>query len=446
MKKTFSTILLALAALVAAAQPGYEPTAENIASREEFAGMRLGIFIHWGIYSMMGDGEWVQQKQNIDYQEYAKLAGGFCPSNFNADEWVSLFKEAGAEYITFTSRHHDGFSMFHTAQSDYNIVDATPFGRDVVKELADACHAQDMRLHFYYSHLDWHRTDYWPRGLRPDSRSYNRPDGDASSWRHYEEFMNAQLTELLTNYGKIGCIWFDGSWDKTTGPKWEKLEERTPDEWNIYEQYELIHSLQPWCLVGHNHHYTPFPGEDIQIFERDVPGGNESGWDTGQKIATAYPLETCTTMNETWGYNINDNKFKSCADIVRLLVRTAGKNANLLMNVGPRPDGTIPDRSVAVLKELGEWMRTYGEESVKGTEGGFYEEQPWGVLTRKDGVIYVHVIGEGATVTLPYTNVKDVTTFDGTKVPFKKVRKVGVTLDLVHAEGDIDTIYKVILK
>ena len=444
MKRFFLTMcLVAGLAASATAQPGYVPSEENLASRHEFENARLGIFIHWGIYSMLGDGEWVQQKQNIDYQEYAKLARGFYPSKFDAGEWVDLFKEAGAEYITFTTRHHDGFSMFHTAQSDYNIVDGSPFGRDIVGELAEACHSKGMRLHFYYSHLDWHRTDYWPLSERPDSRSFNRPAGDSTSWRKYEDFMMAQLKELLTNYGKVGCIWFDGSWDRTTDKDWGKQPERTPQEWNIYEQYELIHRLQPGCLVACNHHYSPFPGEDIQIFERDVPGGNESGFSEGQKVATEYPLETCTTMNKSWGYDINDNNFKTVDDIVRLLVRTASKNANLLMNVGPRPDGTIPERSAVVLRQLGEWMRTYGEESIKGTEGGFAAEEPWGVQTRKGNVVYVHVIGESATITLPYTKVKAVTTFNGEKVKYVKTKK-DITFDAVREEGTPDTIYKIV--
>lgn len=441
--RNLSAAALLLMTLGANAQQSYVPSKENLESRKEFSESRLGIFIHWGIYSMLGDGEWVQNRQDINYDEYSRLAAGFYPSRFDAKEWVRIFKDAGAGYITFTSRHHDGFSMFHTAQSEFNIVDGTPFGRDVVDELACACKDAGIRLHLYYSHLDWHRTDYWPRGIRPDSKSFGRPDGDADSWRRYEEFMNAQLTELLTNYGPIGCIWFDGCWDKTTGPNGEKFAERTADEWNIYEQYALIHKLQPTCLVGNNHHYTPFPGEDIQIFERDIPGCNEFGWSVGQEVATAFPLETCTTMNATWGFNINDNNFKSVDDIVRLLVRTAGKNANLLINVGPRPDGTIPDRSVEILAGLGEWMRTYGEESIKGTVGGFAPEEAWGVMTRKGNVIYVHVIGEGSTVTLPYRKVKSITTFGGTKLPYKKT-KAGVSFEAAKGDGP-DTIYKVML-
>jgi len=424
------------------AQPGYVPSEENLKSRKEFSDARLGIFIHWGIYSMMSNGEWIQQREKIDCQEYAKLARGFYPSCFDAKEWVKIFKDAGAGYVTFTSRHHDGFSMFKTDQSEFNIVEATPFGRDVVAELAEACHEDGLRLHFYYSHLDWGRSDYWPRGNGSGNYSYNRPDGDENSWRHYEEFMNAQLTELLTKYGPIGCIWFDGVWDKTTDSDGSRHYERVPEVWNIYEQYELIHRLQPACLVANNHHYSPFAGEDIQVFERDVPGGNESGWNMGQEIAASYPLETCTTMNASWGYDINDNQFKSCDEIVRLLVRTAGKDANLLMNIGPRPDGSLPDRCVQVLGELGEWMRRYGNESIKGTVGGFAPEEPWGVQTRKGKTIYVHVIGDSANITLPYPKAKKVTTFDGEKVKFVK-SKTGVSFDAVHQEGCPDTIYKV---
>jgi len=442
MKKLSVFIYLLSVAAILSAQPGYMPSDENLQSRKEFSDARLGIFVHWGIYSMMSNGEWIQQRENIDYQEYAKLSRGFYPILFDAEEWVKTFKDAGAGYVTFTSRHHDGFSMFKTTTSDYNIVDATPFARDVVAELADACHKEGMRLHLYYSHLDWHRSDYWPRSNSPQAKSFNRPDGDEHSWRHYEEFMNAQLTELLTKYGKIGCIWFDGAWDKVTDPDWSHHYERIPQEWNIYEQYELIHKLQPGCLVANNHHYSPFDGEDIQLFERDVPGGNESGWNTGQKVAEAFPLETCTTMNASWGYDINDNDFKTCDDIVRLLVRTASKNANLLMNIGPRPDGTLPDRCVKVLGELGVWMRKFGNESIKGTVGGFAPEESWGVQTRKGNTIYVHVIGEGSYITLPYPKAKKVTTFEGENVKFIK-SKDGVSFNAVHEAGCPDSIYKV---
>jgi len=445
-----NAIALSVAAILACnsalAQPGYQPSEENLASRREFCESRLGIFIHWGIYSMMGDGEWVQQNQRINYLEYGKLAGGFYPSKFNADEWVAAFKDAGAGYMTITSRHHDGFSMWHTRQSEYNIVDATPFHRDVLKELAGACARQDFRLHFYYSHLDWHRADYWPRVARPDVFSYGRPDGDENSWAQYEDFMMKQLEELLTGYGPLGALWFDGVWDKVMDEKWVYHHGREPEEFNIYEQYEMIHRLQPGCLVGNNHHTSPFPGEDIEIFERDVPGANENGCCDGQEVAENLPLETCTTMNESWGYNINDHKYKSVEDVLTLLVRTASKDANLLINIGPRPDGTLPDEAMAILKGMGEWMRRYGNESIKGTRGGFAAEESWGVQTRKDNVIYVHILNPVDTLELPYTGVAKVTTFEGEPVKFSKT-KTSVSFAVPARPSDtFDQIIKVVLK
>ena len=208
MKKSFLTFVSALLSLscLAQEQSGYAPSPENLKARQEFADSKLGIFIHWGIYSMFAQGEWYMTNANIDNKEYAKAASAFYPIGFDAKEWVSAIKAAGAKYICFTSRHHDGFSMWDTEQSDYNIVDATPFGRDVIKELADECHRQGIKLHFYYSHIDWTRDDY------PAGRTGRGTGKDPSKedWPSYYAFMNRQLTELLTNYGEIGAIWFDG--------------------------------------------------------------------------------------------------------------------------------------------------------------------------------------------------------------------------------------------
>ncbi len=207
---------LSLASATPAAA-AYVPGDEIRKSQQEFEESRFGIFIHWGIYSMVGHGEWVMQNENINYQEYPRLASGFCPSRFDAAEWAELFKASGARYVTFTSRHHDGFSMFKSEASPYNVVDATPFGRDVVGELASALADEGLKLHLYYSHLDWGRTDYYPLGRT--GRGTGRPEGREGDWRHYMDFVNAQLTELLTNYGPIGAIWFDGVWDKDDRPR-----------------------------------------------------------------------------------------------------------------------------------------------------------------------------------------------------------------------------------
>lgn len=325
--------LAAGSSMPAAAQPGYIPSEDNLLSRKQFEESRFGIFIHWGIYSMLGRGEWVMQNEDIDYREYPHLAAGFCPSRFDAEQWAQLFRESGARYVTFTTRHHDGFSMFNSKASEYNIFKATPFRRDVLAELADALGREGLQLHLYYSHLDWGRTDYCPLGRT--GTGTGRPEGKDGDWEHYMEFINAQLTELLTGYGKIGAVWFDGVWDKDAFPR-----EDQPAIWNLSEQYELIHRLQPQCLIGNNHHLLPFEGEDIQIFERDLPGQNEYGL-SGQEISRL-PLETCQTMNRSWGYRIKDTDYKSADFLIEYLVRTAAKGANLLLNIGPRPDGTIP--------------------------------------------------------------------------------------------------------
>ena len=195
----------------------YVPTAENLKARSEFQDKKLGIFLHWGVYAMMGQGEWVMNNRNIDYEEYAKLPAGFYPAKYNAEEWVKAFSDAGVKYITITSRHHDGFSMFNSKASEgYNIVEATPFKRDVIKELADACSKYGITLNFYYSHLDWHRLDY---PLGSTGRQLGRPT-DQQDWSSYYKFMNSQLTELLTQYGPIGAIWFDGVWDSSHHVWW----------------------------------------------------------------------------------------------------------------------------------------------------------------------------------------------------------------------------------
>lgn len=395
MKRFLLSAALAASFLsAAAAEPTYVPTPENIASRQDFADRRFGIFIHWGVYSMFAQGEWYMQNDGIPFEEYSKVASAFYPVNFNAHNWVEAIKASGAGYITITSRHHDGFSMWNTDCSPYNIVDATPFGRDVLKELAEECQKQDVRLHFYYSHLDWGREDY-PMGRTGNNCKKDRSKAD---WPHYYNFMNAQLTELLTNYGPIGAIWFDGMWDHDS--------DATPFDWQLSGQYELIHRLQPACLVGNNHHGNPFDGEDIQIFERDLPGENTTGWvPEGTVVSQKLPLETCETMNGMWGYKINDQNYKSVDQLIHLLVRTAGKGANLLMNIGPQPNGELPATAILRLREMGEWMngiapmpglpgsgKVAHAETIRGTVAGDIPCQTWGATTRKGDRLFVHIL------------------------------------------------------
>ena len=408
----------------------YTPTPENLQARKEFQDNKFGIFLHWGIYSMPAQGEWYMNTHNIHRDEYAKLASGFYPSEFDAAEWVSQIKASGAKYITITSRHHDSFSMFDTKESDYDIVDATPFKRDIIKELAEECHKQGIKLHFYYSHLDWKREDY-PIGST--GKGTGRPKGK-ENWDTYYQFMNNQLTELLTNYGPIGAIWFDGVWDH---PK--------SFDWKLEEQYAMIHKLQPSCLIGNNHHRTPYAGEDFQMFERDLPGENKAGL-SGQDIS-ALPLETCETMNNTWGYNIVDQKYKSTKALIQYLVRAAGKNANLLMNIGPQPNGELPAVAVQRLKEMGEWMATYGE-TIYGTRGGDVAPHTWGVSTRKDNRLFIHVLDlQDSSLYIPLqAKVKKAIQFvDGTDISFKQ-DKDGVLLKFPKVPNETDYVVELQLK
>ena len=427
------THLLALALLVGAClslpvrAQSYTPTEENLKSRQEFRDARFGIFLHWGLYAMLATGEWTMTNNNLNYKEYAKLAGGFYPSKFNAAERVAAIKASGAKYICFTSRHHEGFSMFDTKYSDYNVVDATPFKRDILKELADECHKQGIRLHLYYSHLDWYREDYpWGR----TGRGTGRPDAKGN-WPSYYQFMNNQLTELLANYGPIGAIWFDGWWDQDQNPDFD---------WQLPGQYEQIHKLQPACLVGNNHHQVPFEGEDIQIFERDLPGENKAGL-SGQDISSL-PLETCETMNGMWGYKITDQNYKSTKTLIHYLVKAAGKDANLLMNIGPQPDGCLPQVAVERLKEMGEWMKTYGE-TIYGTRGGCVAPHPWGVTTQKGNRLFVHILDlQDKALFLPLEGQKVKRAMDFASRQALKFKRVdgGIVLQLDEIPTEVDKV------
>ncbi len=378
---------------------------------------------------MMAQGEWYMTNKSIPHEEYSKMPAGFYPVNFDADAWVKAIKDAGAKYICFTTRHHDGLSMFDSKYSDYNIVKQSPFGRDVVKELAEACQKHGIKLHLYYSHIDWGRDDA-PQGRTGVG---TRAEDRKIDWPHYYQFMNNQLTELLTNYGPIGAIWFDGHWDL---PNFD---------WQYEEQYALIHSIQPGCLIGNNHHTDPFDGEDIQIFERDQPGDNTAGL-SGQAISPL-PLETCQTMNGMWGYKIEDQNYKPTRELIHYLVETAGKNANLLLNIGPESNGNLPAAALQRLKEMGEWMKVYGE-TIYGTRGGDVAPHDWGVTTRKGNRLFVHILNlpdNGLYIPLQAKVKKAIKFDDKTDIEFKQ-DKDGVLIKLPYVPTEPDFVVELELK
>ncbi len=422
-----------LAGISAQAQSTYQPTPENLRSREWFENARFGLFIHWGVYSVLGDGEWVMNNERIPIKAYEKLSSFFNPTQFNPAEWVQMVKDAGMKYITITSKHHDGFAMFDSKVSDYNVVRRTPYGKDILKMLADECHKQGIKLFFYHSQLDWHHPDYFPRGGTGGVYTGREEAGDMNK---YLDYMDAQLSELLTNYGEVAGIWFDGMWDKKDA------------EWRLGKTYSLIHQLQPAALVGSNHHRPPYAGEDFQMFEKDLPGHNTTGFSDEQKIGDL-PKETCETINDSWGFNIKDTKNKSIKALIQYLVKSAGYGANFLLNVGPMPNGKIQPEHVELLKQMGEWMKVNGE-TIYSTKGGPLSAREWGVTTQKGNKIYIHILNwQDETLALPSLGRKIVSAklfADKSAVKFQE-SAFGLNIQVPKSKwNDVDTIVELEVK
>ncbi|MEM1061130.1 MAG: alpha-L-fucosidase, partial [Planctomycetota bacterium] len=386
---------LASGASRAVAGEAIDVPAERLAAREAFRNKAFGIFIHFGAYSVGGEHEWHMKRKRMTVDEYREqIVEKFNPVDYDPAEWVDVFKKSGAQYVTITSKHHDGFALFDSKLTDWDVVDSSPYGKDILKMLADACGEADFPLFFYHSHLDWHHPDYFPFGstANPKGKEKGRwtagrePGGDFGK---YIDFMNGQLAELLCGaYGPIGGIWFDGWWEQRD--RSSKDVRATRVDWELDRTYALIHALQPACLIGNNHHVPVFDGEDFQMFERDLPGAEDSKYGKDSVISDL-PLETCDTMNKHWGWNATDDAWKSPKELIHYLVRSSGQNANLLMNVGPKPDGTLPPESVERLLAMGAWLEEYGE-AIYGTRGGPAGSEAWGVTTAKGDTIYVHLL------------------------------------------------------
>ncbi len=329
-------------------------------ARQEFRKMRFGMFIHWGIYSLLGRGEWVMFHEKIPVDEYAKLATQFNPTLFNAREWVKLAKRAGMKYITITAKHHDGFCMYETELTDYKVTN-TPFKRDPIRELTTECKRQGVKLIFYYSPLDWHHPAY---------------DKD---WNEYTRYWHSQVLELFRKYSPFG-IWLDGCWHKP-----DNLDET----WQLSRLYSEIRRINPGVVIANNHHQQPLPDEDIQTIEQDLPGENTAGFNKAS-LAPNMLYETCLTINNSWGYNATDHNYKSWEQLVRILATCAGRNGNLLLNVGPKPDGTIQAEFVSRLEQMGDWLKKNGTSIYKTAESPF-PATPWGAATTSGNRLYLHI-------------------------------------------------------
>ena len=384
---------------------------------------RFGMFVHWGLYSVPagewrgtkygGGVEWLMNMAKIPAKEYEPLAKAWNPTRFDAREWVRVCKDAGMRYLVITSKHHEGFGLWPSKQGDWN-VKRTPFkNRDVLKELAAECKKEGIRLCFYHSIMDWRHPDYLPK------RDWDKAGAAKADFDRYVLYMKAQLKELLTDYGDIGILWFDGEWEGT----W--TNERGSD------LYDFVRTIQPGLIVnnrvskGRNGMQGMTAGEaagDYGTPEQTIPANGLPGLD----------WESCMTMNDTWGYSAHDHNWKSAETLVRNLIDCASKGGNYLLNVGPKADGTIPPESVERLAEVGRWTKANGEAIYGTTAGPFPRALPWGRVTRKGNRLYLMVY-EGDKILLPglKADIVGIKGLDGRAAPYKVVEG-GVEVDLTR--------------
>ena len=380
----------------------HETTAQRDARMGWWRDAQFGMFIHWGAYAVPagtyngervgGIGEWIMNRAHIPIAEYEKFARAFNPVKYDADEWVRIAKDAGMKYIIITSKHHDGFSMYYSKVSNYDIVHMSPYHRDAVKALADAAHRQGMKFGVYYSIMDWHHPD----AQGPDTPAFATTTfSNPNFGRYVDNYMKPQLRELLTQYPNIDVLWFDGDWVAD----WN--EDRGRD------LYNYVRSIRPSLIVNNRvgHARAGMSGMnkegqvglgDFGTPEQRVPPEGLPGVD----------WETCMTMNDTWGYKRYDDAWKDTRTLLRTLIDVAAKGGNFLLNVGPTAAGEIPAESVARLREMGRWMHDNGE-SIYATTVSPYGQPAWGRYTRKAGTVYAHVFDWPKDRALALVGVKE---------------------------------------
>ncbi|HNQ22194.1 MAG TPA: alpha-L-fucosidase [Phycisphaerae bacterium] len=355
---------------IATQVPATAETPEQFAQRLRWwREARFGMFIHWGLYAIPAGqwgtgtdhGEWIRETAHIPIEEYDRFVAQFNPVRFDANAWVRVAQEAGMRYIVITSKHHDGFCLFDSALTDYDVM-STPFRRDIMKELSDACRRQGLRMCWYHSIMDWHHPDYLPR------RSWESRSAEGADFGRYVQHLRGQVEELLTKYGDIGVMWFDGQWEDT----WT----------HEYGQplYDLCRQLQPNVIINDR--------VDKGHLARGRAGKGHFAGDYGtpeQMIPSAaildVPWETCMTLNRHWGYNRLDEDWKSSTELIRMLVDIASKGGNFLLNVGPTAEGEFPPACVERLQAMGAWLAVNGE-SIYATSAGPFPPQAWGRCTQ----------------------------------------------------------------
>ena len=421
---------------------GQEALSEKDARMAWWREARFGMFIHWGLYSIpagewkgdTGHAEWIRTTARIPLEEYDKFVQQFNPVKFNAEEWVKAAKDAGMKYIVLTSKHHDGFCLWDSDQTDFDVM-STPFKRDILKELADACRKYDMRICWYHSIMDWHHPDYLPRRDWEKDRSAEGADFD-----RYVQYLKNQIHEILTKYGDISILWFDGEWEST---------------WNhdrALDLYNYIRSFNKNIIINNR----------IDVFREGMAGlsSNEKALgDYGtpeQEIPdTGLPgvdWESCMTMNDHWGYNANDHNWKTAGQLIYNLVDIASKGGNYLLNVGPTSEGVFPPESIERLKTIGKWMKINGA-SIYGTQAGPFKNPAWGKCTQKETEggtrLFLHIFGnpQAGKINLPGLMNETVKAFllsDKSETPLTITRKNG-SVEITLPQSGLDEICTVVV-
>ncbi len=351
-----------------------------------FREARFGLFLHWGLYSIPARGEWVRSDEQMPEADYLPYFRSFDPTGFDARAWARMAKEAGAQYVVLTAKHHDGFCLFDSRWTDFKSTN-TPFGRDIVAEFVEAVRAEGLKVGLYFSLIDWHHPDYPHYGdryhpMRNDPASGN----DRRDFDRYLDYLHRQVREICTGYGKLDLLWFDFAYDDKRG-----------EAWRATELVDMVRVLQPGVLIDNR---LEVSGEGFGSLAECRPTPYHGDFVTPEKIippqglrdARGQPLlwEACVTMNNNWGYCSADRHFKPASMLIKKLVECVSKGGNLILNVGPDGDGRFPPESVAILKELGAWMARNGE-SIYGCGPAGLEKPEYGRVTAKGRKRYFHL-------------------------------------------------------